>query len=218
MRHLVKAIAGDVSFPRSVFTIDTNRLVKRWLPTLCAIFALIIWTTVTCSIAADNATVKAEGRLGAEYEQRLEQELQTRAEQQQAKEFLSGEASRKAAITAEAKHLAKIGQALLNSYKGADMEDAKKVMLCAVCRVLADGEFAGTQSIEQACKARDQWWGYADAYTKDVYAVAEEVASMYENNDPLPCPTDMVYASWNGTDIVLRNQWKADDHARYYYG
>lgn len=194
----------------------TGKFLRKNGVLLAGLLVLIIWTWAVHAISYHNGVVDATEQLTAQFEQEKEAAIQSVHEQYQAKTFVTGEASRSAAIAAEAKHLAKIGQALLNSYKGADVEDAKKVMLCAVCRVLSGGEFAGTQSIEQACKAKDQWWGYADAYTKEVYNAAVEVATIYENGDAMPCSTDMVYASWNGTEIVLRNQWKADAQARYW--
>lgn len=193
-----------------------GRFMRKNAILLVGLAILILWTWAIGTICYHNGKVDAREELTAEYEAKIELAVQSVHEEYQAKTFVSGDASRKAAISAEAKHLAKIGQALLNSYKGADVEDARKVMLCAVCRVLSDGEFSAIQSIEQACKAKDQWWGYADAYTKEVYEVAEEVATMYENNEPLPCDTHMVYASWNGTEIVLRNQWEANASARYW--
>ena len=183
---------------------------------LAVLAGLLLWTWVVATIAHHNAVVDTTEKLTAEFEAEKAAAVQAVHEQYQAKTFVTGEASQKAAIAAEAKHLAKMAQAMLNSYKGADIEDAKKVMLCAVCRVLAGGEFSGIQSIEQACKAEGQWWGYADAYTKEVYNAAVEIATIYETGDAMPCPTDMVYASWNGTEIVLRNQWKADANARYW--
>ena len=193
-----------------------GKFIRRNGVLLTVLAALVIWTWATTTIAAHNATVKTTEELTAQFEAEKAAAVQAVHEQYQAKTFVTGEASQKAAIAAEAKHLAKMAQAMMNSYKGADIEDAKKVMLCAVCRVLAGGEFSGIQSIEQACKAKDQWWGYADAYTKEVYNAAVEIATIYETGDAMPCPTDMVYASWNGTEIVLRNQWKADANARYW--
>ena len=193
-----------------------GKFLRRNAILLIGLAALIIWTWAVHAISYHNAVVDTTKELTAQFEAEKEAAIQAVHDQYQAKTFVSGEASQKAAIAAEAKHLAKMAQAMLNSYKGADIEDAKKVMLCAVCRVLAGGEFSGIQSIEQACKAKDQWWGYADAYTKEVYNAAVEIATIYETGDAMPCPTDMVYASWNGTEIVLRNQWKADANARYW--
>ena len=194
----------------------SGRFIRKNAILICSLTGLIAWTWITGAICYHNGVVDTTEKLNAQYEEQLSAEIQRVHDQYQAKTFMTGEASQKAAIAAEAKHLAKIGQAMMNSYKGADIEDAKKVMLCAVCRVLSGGEFASVQSIEQACKAKDQWWGYADAYTKEVYNAAVEIATIYETRDAMPCSTDMVYASWNGTEIVLRNQWKADANAKYW--
>ncbi len=193
-----------------------GRFLRRNAILLIGLAVLVIWTWATTAIAYHNGRVDAEEELNAQFEQEKAAAVQAVHDHYAAKSFTSGEASRNAAISAEAKHLARIGQALLNTYKGADIEDAKKVMLCAVCRAIAGGEFSGIQSIEQACTARDQWWGYADAYTKEVYNAAVEIATIYETGDALPCPVDMCFTSWNGSEIVLRNQWQANAQARYW--
>lgn len=183
---------------------------------LTVLAALVIWTWATTTIAAHNATVKTTEELTAQFEAEKAAAVQAVRDEYQAKTFVSGEASKQAAIATNASHLARVGQGVINSYKGADIEDAKKVMLCVVCRVLSGGEFAGVTNIADAAQAKDQWWGYADAYTKDIYEAAKEIATIYENGDAMPCPVDMVYASWNGHEIMLRDQWKADYSARYW--
>lgn len=177
---------------------------------------LILWTWVTTAIAHHNAVVETTEKLTAEFAIEKAAAVQSVRDEYQAKTFVSGEASKQAAIATNASHLARVGQGVINSYKGADIEDAKKVMLCVVCRVLSGGEFAGVTNIADAAQAEGQWWGYADAYTKDIYEAAKEIATIYENGDAMPCPVDMVYASWNGHEIMLRNQWKADYSARYW--
>ncbi len=193
-----------------------GRFLRRNAILLIGIALLVLWTWAVHTISYHNGKVDMREELAPVHEQEIAAAVQAVRDEYAAKTFVSGEASRNAAIAAEAKHLAKIGQGLLNTYKGADLEDAKKVMLCAVCRVLAGGEFAGIKSIEQACKAENQWWGYADAYTQEVYKAAQEIATIYETGEALPCPVDMVFAGWNGEEIMLRNQWEANAQARYW--
>ena len=183
---------------------------------LIGLILLIVWTWAIATIAYHNGKVDATETLTAEYEREIELAKQSVREEYAAEKFTSGEASKQAAIAQEAKHLARVGQGVLNTYKAADIDDAEKAMLCVVCRVISGGEFAGVTNIEDAAKARDQWWGYTDAYTKEVYERAKEIATIYENGDALPCPVNMVYASWNGSEIVLRDQWQANANARYW--
>lgn len=132
--------------------------------------------------------------------------------------ILTGKASLESAITEDAKLLSIIGQGVMNTYPSADVGDAEKVMICALCRVFSGGEFAGITSIADAVNQPGQWWGYSDGlrYTDEVYSVAMKLSSLYHTDEPMPCSTDMVYAKWNGHEIVLRNQWEANDNAKYY--
>lgn len=190
--------------------------------TLMGSLALMIWTVLTCCITGvivrNNTTLEVTERVTAEMRQNFSAYLAEQEEAASRERFLTGEASREAAIKADAVLLARVGQGVINTYKGsADLEDARKVMLCAVCRVYSGGEFASVRSIEDAVKDPDKkWWGSPESYTQDVYAVALEVSALYHNDEPMPCQSDMVYAGWTGSEIVLRNQWTANASARYY--
>ena len=193
-----------------------GRFLRRNAILFIGLAAIVIWTWATTAIAYHNGRTDATEELTAEYAVQIEAAKQSVRDEYAAKTFVSGEASKQAAIATEASHLARVGQGVLNTYKGADLEDARKVMLCVVCRVLSGGEFANVTNIADAATAKDQWWGYTDSYTKDVFEAAKEIAAIYENNEPMPCSTDMTYASWNGHEIVLRDRWKADYNARYW--
>ena len=195
-----------------------NRILKKY-----GIFMIVmaIWTiSIICSsaIVKHNTEKAVRAEMAAEYAVALEQYKAEQREAEQAAHWLSGDASREAAINQDAVRLAKIGQGVMNTYTGADLEDARKVMICALCRVYSGGEFAKIKSISDAVNQENQWWGY-DAgmtYTSDVYNVAVEVSGIFHNAEPMPCSSDMVYASWNGQEIVLRNQWEANASARYF--
>ena len=97
-----------------------GRFVRRNAILLVGLAALIIWTWATTAIAYHNGKADATEELTAQYEQEKSEAVQAVHDYYAAKSFTSGEASRNAAISAEAKHLARIGQALLNTYKSAD--------------------------------------------------------------------------------------------------
>ena len=112
-----------------------------------------------------------------------------------------------------------LDEKMMNTYSGADLEDAKKVMICAICRVFTGGEFAQVKSISDSVNMPGQWWGYSGtgiSYTEDVYNTALEVSRIFHNSEPLPCASNMVYASWNGSDIVLRDKWQDNSSAKRY--
>ena len=195
-----------------------NRILKRYgIFLIC----MAIWTiSIICSsaIVSHNTEKRVREELSAEYAQKLEAYKQEQAEAEQAAHWLSGDASREAAINQDAVRLAKVGQGVLNTYTGADIEDARKVMICALCRVYSGGEFASVTSISDAVNQPQQWWGYsADmSYTTDVFSTAVEVSGIFHNSEPMPCSSDMVYASWNGQEIVLRNRWEDNSMARHW--
>jgi hypothetical protein len=184
--------------------------------------AVTFYTVFVCCITGvivrNNTTLEVTERVTAEMRQNFSAYLADQEEAASRERFLSGEASLEAAITEDAKKLAGIGQGVLNTYTAADLEDAEKVMLCALCRVFSGGEFAGITSIADAVKQPGQWWGYSEGmrYTDEVYDTALKLSAVFHKGEPMPCSTDMVYAGWNGNDIVLRNQWEANANARYY--
>lgn len=190
--------------------------------TLMGSLALMIWTVLTCCITGvivrNNTTLEVTERVTAEMRQNFSVYLAEQEEAASRERFLSGEASREAAIKSDAVLLAKVGQGVLNTYKAADMQDAEKVMICVLCRVHSGGEFANIRSIDDAVNQAGQWWGYSEdmSYTEDVFKAALKVSGIFHNAEPMPCQSDMVYAGWTGSEIVLRNQWTANASARYY--
>ena len=195
-----------------------KRFWKKTAPTMALLMVVFMITSITAVISYKNGYSKAAEELTEQYEAEYRSRMQAYMDAQSAKSLVSGEASRKAAIEADAKILARVGQGVMNTYKAATVEDARKIMICMLCRVYSGGEFAAIRSIEDAANQPLQWWGYTEgmSYTEEVYQAALEVSTIYHNGDPMPCSSDMVYASWNGTDIVLRNQWEANANARYW--
>ena len=109
----------------------------------------------------------------------------------------------------------------MNTYKKADLDDARKLMLCVVCRVHSSGEsgeFIKIKSIEDAAKQPDQWFGFKEdlIYEKDVEKIALEISEIFHRKDAMPCPVDMCYAGWNGDEIVLRNHYIDNSSAKRY--
>ncbi len=195
-----------------------RRFLKRYGVALGAAALLGIWTLSVKSIAYNNGYKDAQTILSVEYQEYYDQQIQDYKNSLMAQSLLTGEASLNQQIDADARLLARIGQGVLNTYSTADEDDARKVMLCAVCRVMDNRSFGSIKSIESAVTQPEQWWGYSEnlAYTEKIFKIAREISSIYHNGEAMPCSTDMVYAGWNGSEIVLRNQWKADSTARYY--
>ena len=196
-----------------------RKFIKRYGLTFLAWFGFTVWTVLACcitgAIVRNNTTIDVTARMETAFAERLAQMEQERKVQT----FLTGEASKEAAITQDARMLANIGQGVMNTYSGADLEDAKKVMICAICRVFTGGEFAQVKSISDSVNMPGQWWGYSGtgiSYTEDVYNTALEVSRIFHNSEPLPCASNMVYASWNGNDIVLRDKWQDNSSAKRY--
>ena len=175
------------------------------------------WTVGTCcitgSIVRHNTTLEIQSEMRQNFTEYLAQQERER----QAAALLTGDASLQTAINKDAILLARIGQGVMDTYKAADVEDARKVMLCAVCRIYSEGEFASVRSVEDAVKDPDKkWWGSPEGYTEAVHNAALEVSAMYHKGEPMPCSSDMTYAAWNGDEIVLRNRWEDNSKARHY--
>lgn len=187
---------------------------KRYTIMLVCSVALAIWTAgwvfVTGVIVRHNTELEVTERVSAEKESEFASRI-----------FVADDESIQNAIDADTVWLARLGQGVLNTYSAADIEDAKKAMICAICRVYSPGEFgefAGIGSIVDAVNQKDQWWGYRDnlPYSTDVETAARAVSTMFHKQQPMPCSPDMVYASWNGSDIVLRNKWKDNSSSGRY--
>lgn len=183
----------------------------------------VLYTLFVCAIngaiVRNNTSIRVREQIATEQSEKEEAEKLAKEEEESRKGFWTGEESLQKAIEADADILALVGQGVLDTYEAADIADAEKAMVCVLCRVLSGGEFAGVKSIYDAVMASPgQWWGIRDDMRIDdaVKESALNLSNIYHRNKALPCKTDMVYASWNGMDIVLRNRWEDNSNARRY--
>lgn len=183
----------------------------------------VLYTLFVCAIngaiVRNNTAIRVREQVDAEYAAKAEAERLAKEEAEKQKGFWTGEESLQKAIEADADILALVGQGVLDTYDGADINDAEKAMACVLCRVISGGEFANVKSIHDAVMTDPrQWWGIRDGMriSDEVKASALTLSDIYHRNKALPCPTDMVFASWNGLEIVLRNKWEDNSNARRY--
>ncbi len=186
---------------------------------ICTVLLLICMTGTICvKIAYGNGYSQAKEDLAEEYEARYRQQVQYYIDSEQAKRLLTGDASRQAAIKEDAELLAKVGAGVLKTYDSADLNDAVTVMQCVINRAINRTEFPSVGSISAAALQPEQWWSMSqdNSYTTELYSKALELTEAYYAGEAQLCGDGMVYASWNGSDIVLRNRWTADAGANYW--
>lgn len=194
------------------FSDERQRFWKRWIPTLLAI---VILTTVFCCeglIVRHNTTVKLRAEYEAEYAARLEAYKAEQARATQAEHWLSGEASKEAAINraidAVAPVIAKLGT-----------DRQKLTEACCILARVMSANFPN--SFEEVAAQPDQWMFFngSDAtYSEHDRELAETIVRPYMQNGIVPdgLTSLHVYGEWSTNDYVLRNTWEKTSRTDYW--
>lgn len=186
------------------FTDERVRLWKRWAPTLAA---LVVLTTIfLCEgfIVRHNTTQRVRAEAAAEFEQKLEEYKQEQARALQAEHWVSGDASREAAINREVDAVAMVIARLSNDQQ--KLTEAS----CMLARVLSPS-YPG--SFAEVAEQEGQWMFY-DGSVRTFSAHDRELAEMvvrpFMESGIVPngLTDQLVYGEWTPTDFVLRDSFR----------
>ena len=181
-----------------------HRLMKKYGIFLAA---MCVWTIslICCSAIASHNTEKAvRAEMAAEYAVKLEQYKLEQAEAEQAAHWLSGDASREAAINQEVDAVAAVIAKLST--------DAQKLTeaSCMLARVLSPYY---PDSFQEVALQASQWMFYDgsdNTFSQHDRELAEQIVRPYMESGIVPngLTAQMVYGSWSPNDFVLRDSYE----------
>lgn len=183
-----------------------NRILKKY-----GIFMVVmaIWTiSIICSsaIVKHNTEKAVRAEMAAEYAVALEQYKAEQREQAQAEHWLSGDASREAAINQEVDAVAAVIARLATDQQ--KLTEAS----CMLARVLSPFY---PNSFEEVAAQPSQWMFYDgtnNTFSAHDRELADTVVRPYMEQGVIPTGlTDgMVYGSWSQNDFVLRDSYETN--------
>lgn len=190
--------------------IQAERFKKRYGLALIAMFiwaaSMILGCCITGSIVRRNTEQEVEARCAAEYAA----QLQAYKNQQAAERIITGDASKAAAMKADAAEIAKVLYGVRNNSK----EDLRTCVWCILNRVDNAG-YPG--SVEEVCRQSQQWMGYSEEnpVLDDLFNLAYgELEVWYGGIRPVS--SDYIYLHWSPTEITLRDAWKDGSGTHYW--
>ena len=179
----------------------------------CCAF-LPLWTAGSCGITAaivrNNTEVEVTERVKHEMLGNMQSYLDQQEQQRMAESLLTGEASRQAAMDADADWLAR----LAGPYATKRMQ--LTVIWNALVRV-ANPDYPDT--VEGVVNQASQWMFYKpdNPIRADVRELAMEQLKLFrEGRYPAGLSNSFVYGEWSATDYVLRDRWEKDSRTCYW--
>ena len=197
---------GDFVKPDTRF----GRFFRRNAVLLVGLAVLVLWTWTIGTICYHNGKVDATERLTEQYEAEIESAVQAVRDEYAAKRFLSGEASREAAMQSDAAWVAK----MLYGIKDNSEKDLRTAVWCVLNRV--DSKWY-PNSVEEVCCQASQWMGFSadNPVLTDLKNLAyEEIAQWYEGERPVG--VEYVYLYWTPTKVTLRDAFQDGSTTNYW--
>lgn len=166
--------------------------------------SMIIGCCTTGLIVRANTAAQVREEAAIEYETKLEQYKAEQARAAQAEHFLSGEASREAAINQETDAVAQVIAKL-----GTDAQKATEAC-CMLARVLNPYY---PNSFQEVAAQPQQWMFYNgedNTFSQHDRDIAESIVRPYMESGIVPngLTAEMVYGEWTQNDFVLRDSYK----------
>ena len=191
-------------------TDERQRFWRRWIPTLIAL--AVLTTVFLCEgfIVQHNTEQRVRAEMAAEYEAMLEQYKADQAQATQAQYFLSGDASREAALNQEA-------DAIARAIGPMKTERMKMTMVWNIL-VRVDNK-SYPDSVVEVIAQPDQWMFYnpSNPIRDDDRGIAlRQLEMWHDGRYPSGLTVDHVYGEWSENDYVLRNTWEKTSKTDYW--
>lgn len=188
--------------------VEVERLKKRYGLTVAAIFIWGITMIIGCCLTGVIVRHRTDKAVRAEEKAHYEAQLQAYKDelqyQESAKYFLSGDASREAAINQEIEAVAPVIAKL-----STDAQKATEAS-CMLARVMNP---AYPNTFKEVAEQPQQWMFYDGSdktYSNHDREIAESIVRPYMENGQIPngLTADMVYGAWSQNDFVLRDSYQ----------
>lgn len=206
---------------RPIYTSDWfNRFIKRHSIAIGIVVFLVVWTASVSTIARHNAIVETTEKLSrqyqAEYDTKLQAYIDSQENQRQAEQFLSGDASRQAAINTAATIMAKSFYGHRNVVTHDD--DFRTLGWTELFRVESKGEFAGLNDLQSVVSQPNAYMGYSDdnPITDHFLELATEICTDYYSGN-WPTTEKFVYLDWSTGKMIARNDLKTNANTEYWW-
>lgn len=167
-------------------------------------FSMIVGCCVTGMIVRANTAAQVRAEAAAEFDARLEQYKAEQAYQAQAEHFLSGDASREAAVNQAIDAVAQVIAKL-----STDAQKATEAC-CMLARVMNP---AYPDSFQEVAAQPQQWMFYTgedNTFSQHDREIAESIVRPYMESGIVPngLTAEMVYGEWTQNDFVLRDSYR----------
>ena len=202
-------VAPEEELPPRMRKIDRReKLKRRYGLSLMIVMALGFWSMLLCIVTGAVVHSRTEKRVRAEMEAQHAQALADYDEAQRmerSKEyFLSGEASREAAINQATDAVAAVISKL-----STDAQKATEAA-CMLARVMSPNY---PNSFEEVAAQPQQWMFYDGSdktFSNHDREIAESIVRPYMESGIIPngLTAQMVYGSWSTNDFVLRDSYQ----------
>lgn len=191
--------------PRMRVHETANRMMKRYGIFLAA---MCIWTiSLICegAIVMHRTEKRVQAEMVAYYDQQLEAYKAEQREQEQASHWLSGDASREAAINQEVDAVAAVISKL-----STDQQKLTETS-CMLARVMSPS-YPG--SFQEVAQQASQWMFYDgtdNTFSQHDRDLADSIVRPYMESGIVPngLTAQMVYGSWSQNDFVLRDSYES---------
>lgn len=188
--------------------IEVERLKKRYGLTVAAIFFWGITMILGCCITGVIVRHRTDKAVRAEEKAHYEAQLQAYKEeleyQKSAEYFLSGDASREAAINSEIEAVAPVIAKL-----STDAQKATEAS-CMLARVMSPYY---PNTFKEVAEQPQQWMFYDGSdktYSNHDREIAESIVRPYMESGQIPngLTAEMVYGAWSQNDFILRDSYQ----------
>ena len=204
----------DKSLWRLNITLKAERFLKRYGLALTLIAAMAVYTAlvgiITGSIVRHNTEAEVTERVTHEMYASFQAYLDQQKEEEAARHFLSGDASREAALNQEADAIARaIGPMATKRMK-------QTMIWNILCRV-DNPAYPGT--VEDVIAQPQQWMFYSESNPireDDRVLALEQLKLWHEGRYQAGLSNAFVYGEWSQNDYVLRDRWEKDSSTNYW--
>ncbi len=201
--HIPDEQKSEIPF-RMKARMDVERFKKRYAILLIGAALFLIYTILLSGYVHWKTERQVRQEMAIEYASQLEQYKAEQREAEQANYFLSGDASRDAAINQEVDAVAQVISKLST--------DAQKLneACCMLARVMNSSY---PNSFAEVANMPSQWMFYDGSdktFSEHDRELADTIVRPYMENGIVPngLTAQMIYGEWTPNDFVLRDSYK----------
>ena len=211
--YLSEQYADQIEIPFSHRVTDRQeRFVKRYGIALCLACAFTLYSILLTSFVKARTEKNLTAEYDAQYAQKMDAWIEEQRMEQSRQYFLSGDASREAAINKATGAVAAVISKL---------ETDQQKLTEACCMLARVMNPAYPNSFEEVAEQEKQWMFYDGrdkTYTQHDWDLAESIVRPFMESGIIPngLTADMVYGAWSINDFVLRDSYQNTAHMATY--